>query len=281
MGIRCIGLALAIVLGSWSIAHAQADEAPATPTPAAAATSDASGESAEPSVESSVEATLEEASEPMPETPPGYEAPTVPTPPRRTGPAPRRTVVAQAHDDELPSSTPAPAASDPSVELALTVNGLLSFSSTTTPVLVTNADLVFALDGRAWIGLGIAFSYSEQHTMGGFGVPDMKFVTSSISVPLILQYYFDTPHVGAAVPTLRVQLTPGWSETPVGSPTPSTQVVTGSVTLLGGVTWMAASWFALRIIGGVNGGFGVNVVGPVNILGNAGVQALVSAVVRF
>jgi hypothetical protein len=44
---------------------------------------------------------------------------------------------------------------------------------------------------------------------------------------------------------------------------------------------MATSWLALRIVGGVNGGFGVNVVGPVTITGNAGVQAVVSAVVRF
>jgi hypothetical protein len=63
--------------------------------------------------------------------------------------------------------------------------------------------------------------------------------------------------------------------------TPSTQLVTGQLAVLGGITWMAASWLALRIIGGINGGFGVNTVGPVSIVGNAGVQALVSAVVRF
>ncbi len=268
MGIRRVGLALVTLLAIPGIAAAQSTDAAAEE---------------ELGVEASVEATLEEASEPMPETPPGYEATAVPTPPARTIAAPRRTSVAahQAVDDErsvAPASAPP---SDPDVELALTLNGLLSFSTTTTPVLVANADLVFALDPRVWIGLGIAFSYSEQHTMSFPGVPDMKFVTSSVSVPLILQYYFEVPHVGAAVPTLRLQLTPGWSESPVGPPVPSTQLVTGSAAVLAGITWMAVQWLAVRIIGGINGGFGVNVVGPVNIIGNIGVQALVSVVIRF
>jgi hypothetical protein len=220
--------------------------------------------------------------EPLPETPPGYVAHAVPTPPPRSeGGTPRPTVVPAPQDAERASAAVTAPPHEPDVELAITVNGLLNFGGTTTPVLVANADLVFALDPHVWFGIGIAFSYAEQHTIASPGIPDMKFVTTSVSVPLIFQYYFDTPRVGAAIPTLRVLATPGWSESPVGAPTPSTQVVTGTAAILAGVTWMATSWLALRIIGGVNGGFGVNVVGPINITGNVGVQALISLVTRF
>lgn len=277
MGIRAACIALVLGCASVAAAQAEQDAGPAPATPASdASTSEASDEAAP------------ESAEPMPETPPGYEAHAVPTPPARpTSAAPRRTTVGahQASDDERAPSGVAtasgPTASEPNVELALTLNGLLSFSGSTTPILVANADLVFAADPRVWLGLGIAFSYNESRSPAGFGVPEMKFVTSSVAVPLIFQYYFDMPHVGGAIPTLRVQLTPGWSETPVGSPTPSTQAATGSATILGGITWMAASWFALRVIGGVNGGFTANVVGPVNITGNIGVIAQISAVARF
>lgn len=266
MGNWRVVLALGVLCGLPARGAAQ-DAGPEVP--ATAVEADASVEAAPP------EAPPPDA-EPLPETPPGYGGTAVPAPPAQTGRAPRPTVVAPAADPA--AVAPAP---DPAVELALTINGLLSFSGTTTPVLVANADLVFALDPRAWIGLGIAFSYSEQHTTPSPGIPDMKFVTSSFSLPLIFQYYFDPPHVGAAVPTLRVQLTPGWSESPVGAPVAATQVVTGNATLLAGVTWLATHWLALRIIGGVSGGFGVNVVGPINITGNAAVMANVALVIRF
>lgn len=258
-------LALAQETPAEGAVVAEMTDSPGTPTvPSAEATPTSA-----PPTETPVQAP------PVPDTPPGYEGTAVPTPPEHATPAPHAaaTTTEPAHE--------APLAEDANVELALTINGLLSFSSTTTPVLVANADLAFALDPRAWIGLGIAFSYAEQHTTPSPGIPDMKFVTSSVSVPILFQYYFETPHVGAAVPTLRVLLTPGWSEAPVGSSTPSTQVVTGSATVLAGITWLATHWLALRVIGGVSGGFGANVVGAINITGNASVQAQVSAVVRF
>lgn len=274
----------ALFLSCASLASAQAPDAGASAPTEASADAVAEGEGEGETVAPAGE-------EPMPETPPGYETVAVPTAPARTsGAAPRRTVVAphQAVDDEragAPATAPsAGVAADANVELALTLNGLVSFGGlggSAVPTLFGNVDMVFAATPHVWLGLGVAFSYTETHSPGGFGVPETKFVTSSVQVPIIFQYYFDTPHVGAAIPTLRVQLTPGWSETPAGPPTPSTQAVTGNLTLLGGVTWMAASWFALRIIGGLSGGFAVNTVGPISISGNTAVTALVSAVARF
>lgn len=185
----------------------------------------------------------------------------------------------QAYDAELaPLSVPPPP--DPGFEIAIAMNANLVLVGGVTPSIATTTDLLIGIDPRAWIGFGLAVSYLEQRTPSFPGVPEMRFVTTTVAVPLLFQYYFAHPELGAAVPTFRLRVAGTWSETP-NTPNPSTQSAGADLALYGGVTWMGASWLALRILGGVNTSFRATVVGPVSLTANVGVEALIAAVVRL
>jgi hypothetical protein len=188
----------------------------------------------------------------------------------------------QAYDSELPPLALGPPP-EAGVEIMIAINPSLFFAGGLgglTPSISTTTDLLFALDRRAWLGFGLGLSYVEQRTMAFPGVPEQRFTTTAVTLPLLFQYYFADPSLGAAVPTLRLRVAGAWAETP-NSPNPSIQTAGAELALYGGVTWMGVSWLALRILGGISSSFRATVVGPITITANVGIEALVAAVVRL
>ncbi len=202
-----------------------------------------------------------------------------PAPPRTT----RRTTPPspQAYDSELPALSLAPPP-EAGFEISIAMNPSLLVAGLggLAPSIATTTDLVIAIDPRAWFGIGLGISYVETRTMAFPNIPEMRFTTTTVSVPLLFQYYFSHPELGAAVPTLRLRAAGAWAETP-NSPGPSNQMAGADLAIYGGVTWMGASWLALRILGGVNGSFRATLVGPISITANVGIEAVVAAVIRL
>jgi hypothetical protein len=260
-----------LVLSASIAAHAHAQSEPAPETATASAPADPF-EIPETLPTTTTSPTPEPAATAA-ETPPAPEAPV--TPPSSPHAAP---TIPAAYDPE--QAHPPTQEPDPVAELAITLNGVLSFSSTTTPSVATSADLVVGIGSRAWIGLGLSVAYNEQRTPAFPGSPEVRSVTTALAIPLILQFYLDNPRLGAAVPTLRVLLSGNWSESP-RNPGPSLQYGGASAAVLAGITWMGASWIALRVLGGLQGGARAAYVGPVDIQVNVDVIAFVSAVIRL
>lgn len=135
-------------------------------------------------------------------------------------------------------------------------------------------DFVFAVDPRVFLGLGLSVSHSEY-----FGTSPSTL--NQVEVPLIAQVYLDTPRRGAAVPTLRVVPAFHWDSQEGVTGVEPREAAGGRLTLGVGVTWFAADWLALRLLGDVGASAIVAYRGPEGNAVSVFVAADVGVVVRL
>jgi hypothetical protein len=139
------------------------------------------------------------------------------------------------------------------------------------PLFTPRLDLGIYVDRSVVLTVGVSGSYRDA--------PQSAY---SVSVPLSVLWYLETPRVGAVMPTFRLGVGLSYSHLVlppgVGAPV---DALSGSLTAYGGITWLAARNLALRAeVGGMGSlGWSAEPGGPA-ISGALGLAAQLAVVLR-